>query len=96
MDNQLTAALMGDAFHADRAERSIVYGINTAVQGIVVTTNDMEVPLITSNQVANLKVNDTHSLTHSLIIVFFIFIYRLMFPLKVETIWQQVQHIHVI
>lgn len=60
MDNQLTAALMGDAFHADRAERSIVYGINTAVQGIVVTTNDMEVPLITSNQVANLKVNEIY------------------------------------
>ena len=58
MDNQLTAALMGDAFHADRVERSVVYGIDTAAPEKVVTVNDMEVPLITSNQVANLKVDD--------------------------------------
>jgi len=74
MDNQLTAALMGDAFHADRAERSVVYGIDTAVEGMVMTVNDMEIPLIMSNQVANLKVRDivivrlpfcTESLIHS-------------------------------
>ena len=98
MDNQLTAALMGDAFHADRVERSVVYGIDTAAPEKVVTVNDMEVPLITSNQVANLKVGDGYDcfLTHLYSLACSNKICRLMFLPRVGVISQQVRDTLVI
>ena len=97
MDNQLTAVLMDDAFHADRAGRSVVYGIDTAVPDKVVTVNDMEVPLITSNQVANLKVDDGHDcfFTDSYSLTCCNNICRPMFLPRVGVISQQVRDILV-